>query len=166
MATKLTSLKVGGGFAAGVIAGLTAGQLLLGGDIVTDSTQDASPSLKLNSGAYLTYQEEALVQSGSLSHYKANIAPAFQSGVLLRAHVECRQVSQAINADLGITNTAVESGSNIWDNRPLSTDSVLVFSSGSFIWDQNEFLSVTTSSGASASPDCKLKVWSSQVYDG
>lgn len=171
--TRFTTLGVGSGaFGVGVLATAAVGSLLLGGDVVTDSSKNTAPSLVYDSGSYLTYQETAFVESGTYAlRAEISIPSTYSSGALVHMHSsQCRSVpTQGFDVVITRNVSAAGTGSSVQtvrNNVTLVSDQANTHSTGAFVMPIGSKLGIYAGTGAASATttDCKLKLWTSEIY--
>lgn len=157
MATENTTtrtsgtLSIGGRIATGILAGATAGSLVLaGGRILTDTTLHTAPSLLYGTGSYLSYRACrtgsgrtvvaldgcTVTTSGATAGsntcvianpYDGTDLPFSGTASIVRFQLDVISNPAAARVDIGPARSTTTSGSSI-------ANSILIGSGASFVW--------------------------------
>lgn len=160
--------------ATGVIGGAIAGSVMLGGNLITDSSLNPSPSQVYDSGSYMTYQQARLTSSGA-RFMAVDILNPHSSGALVReVSLECGNKANA-RATYAVANprTKAGTGSQIgyyWRGNlgggNAGTGTVIRRSSGLIVLPASHYITFFIESGSTLEQngDCIGKVRTSQKY--
>ena len=154
-------------FRAGLISVLTAGSIVLGGNLYTDSSQNSTPDIYYNSGAYLTYTENICAGTGArqtYDHCRIN-NPYTGTGIIQRIHYEPEgPMPGAIICQTTQTTTSTTTGTNITNFLYHTTASgvVIVNSTGGFVASPSGAVRCWGTTNPGATRKAKLKIWWSE----
>ena len=163
-----------GVIATGVVSAAVTASIILGGNVITDSSRNAAPSLVYDSGSYLTYQMTPIVASGAnVMVARHQLASTFQSGgVLQRFSVECGDKSLASTGSVVIQD-ALKRGITVGDVQRqfiwLQTGSLTQSNTGTLFGKKlynDYYISFVGASGSAlrVNGDCVFKTWTHAKY--
>lgn len=172
MATKVTSLAIGGSYAASFAALLTAGSVLFGGPRYTDPTQVAYDASCYGTGC--TVKVEATLTASGANRMGATLSipsAVIASGAYLdRLSFECRGMGNAKKITAAITQLSKNGtgGTAIpnFTQKAAGTGSTAIYSTGAMKLFRGNYITLLTTSGAATTMngDCKLKATMSAIY--
>src|SRR3990167_2554187 len=171
--TRLSgTLSIGGRLLAGVIGGAAAGSLILGGwNVITDSSQNSSPSLVYDSGSYITFQQVRLTSSGNWLAGK--IQNPHSSGAVIHAlSLQCGALAEPSATTHAYVSTAedAESGSALrvyWNQIAADTGALVLRTNTGTLsarFPLNHYVQFVVGTGTvttvpAAAGDCFGKLW-------
>ncbi len=145
-----------------------SGSLGLTGNIVTDPASNASPSLCLGSGCYLTHKEVAITASGTSVVAELQVPTFYQSGaIVLRAYVDCGTTGTTMSGVVAIhpiTKQGIGAGTVLRKDIKTASGTTTAMYTGALVNTKippAQFLTFTGSGGKTAASaytnqDCKF----------
>ena len=163
VAQTVGAFTVGGLLTAATIA-MTTGFTT---NVIFDSSNVSAPALTLDTTSFFKYNEVVLSDSGSYHMNACILNPYTGTGLFHKIAFECNTTGNAATVNGATVSNQYSTGTNIFSARSIFTGSTLVTSGATLLgeWENDKYVCVSTTTGATTDQSCKLKIWSSEHFD-